>query len=203
MSAATFEHDGTVLLAEDAERSVLESLAEGRGWRRAAISTAGFAEMEQVAWHADAAFVLYSEVHVLGRRVVRVSGDDAAAVEETLGVVRAALPTVGADELLDVLLSDPPAGARESVRALNGLRAADVWNCADGTEPPPDPRYAEAVERTARRPERQVVRALVYAVGDLMAVRPGLAEPLLALRGADGPARDVIDDFAAFCDRRG
>ncbi|TYB45248.1 hypothetical protein [Actinomadura chibensis] len=195
-------HDGTVLLAEQAERSVLESLAAGRGWRRAAISTAGFGEMEQVAWQAGVAFVLYSEVHVLGHRVVRVSGDDAAVVEETLGVVRATLPTVAPDALLDVLLAVPHADARESIRALNGLRAADMWNCADGTEPPADPRYRTAVERAVLHPERQVVRALVFAVGDLMTVRPGLAEPILALRGADGPARDVIDDFAAFCDRR-
>lgn len=201
MSPADFAHEATVVLAEHAGRAALESLAAGRGWSRAAISTAGFGEMEQVAWRADALFVLYSEVHVLGHRVVRVSGADEAVVDETLGVVRAALPTVPVDDLLDVLLAVPHAGARASIRALNGLRAADIWNCATGTEPPADPRYLAAVERAVRHPERQVVRALVYAVGDLMTVRPDLAAPVLALRGADGPARDVIDDFAGFCDR--
>lgn len=190
----SFGHERTVLLAEHAERAVLESLAAGRGWPRAAISTAGFGEMEQVAWQTDAMFVLYSEVHMLGHRVVRVAGEDAAVVEETLGVVRAALPTVAVDELLDVLLALPPPDSREAIRALNGLRAADIWNCATGTAPPADPRYLAAVESAVRHPERPVLRALVYTVGDLMPIRPGLEAPLLALRDADG--QDIIDDFA-------
>lgn len=195
-------HEGTVLLADRAERAVLEALAAERGWSRAAISTAGFDEMEQVAWRADGLFVLYSELHPQGHRVVRVTGEHEAMVDEALGVVRSALPTVPVDALLDVLLAVPPADARAAVRALNGLRAADVWNCADGRPRPEDPRYRAAVERSARHPERQVVRALVYMVGDLMTIRPGIAEPLLALRGAGGPAADIIDDFADFCGRR-
>ncbi|TDB92588.1 hypothetical protein [Actinomadura sp. 7K534] len=196
----THEHERTVLLGKHAERAVLESAAAGHGWLRAAISTAGFGEMEQVAWQAAGAFVLYSEVHLLGHRVVRVTGEGEAAVEEALGVVRDAVPTVSPDDLLDVLLSMPPAESTQMIRALNGLRAADIWNCADGRRPPADPRYAEAVERAVRHPERQVVRALVDAVGDLMAIRPGLEVPIVALRDADGPARDVIEDLAGFCD---
>ncbi|TDE32174.1 hypothetical protein [Actinomadura sp. 6K520] len=194
------EHERTVLLAEHADRAALESAAARHGWPRAAISTAGFAEMEQVAWQTAGLFVLYSEVHLLGHRVVRVTGESEAVVEEALGAVLEAVPTVEVDELLGVLLAMPPAESAPMIRALNGLRAADIWNCANGRRPPEDPRYTEAVERAVRHPERQVVRALVDAVGDLMAVRPGLEVPIVALRDADGPARDVIEDFAAFCD---
>ncbi|HEY8480379.1 MAG TPA: hypothetical protein VIL71_11155 [Spirillospora sp.] len=195
-------HEETVLLAEHAERASLESAALRRGWPRVAISTAGHGEMEQVAWRPGGVFVLYSEVHLLGHRIVRVSGEDEAAVREALGVVRNAVPTVSVDALLGVLLAERPPEPAPAIRALNGLRAADVWNCATGRRPPEDPRYAEAVERTARHPERQVVRALVDAVDDLMTVRPGLEAPLLALRDAEGPAEDVIADFASFCDER-
>ena len=195
-------HEDTVLLAEHADRAALESAAAGRGWRRAAISTAGFGEMEQVAWQATGTFVLYSEVHLLGHRVVRVAGEDASVVDETLGAVRGALPTVPVEELLDVLLADPPAGPLPVIRALNGLRAVDIWNCANGTPAPEDPGYTAAVESAVRHPERQVVRALVDTVGDLMTVRPGLEAPVVALRDTEGPAGDIIDDFAAFCDAR-
>lgn len=193
------EHESTVLLGRHADRTALEAAAARLGWPRAAISTAAFGEMEQVAWQAPGTFVLYSEVHLLGHRVVRVTGESEAAVRETLDVVQGAVPTVPVDALLDILLAMPPAEPAQQIRALNGLRAADIWNCANGRRPPEDPRYAEAVERAVRHPERQVVRALVDAVGDLMAVRPGLEVPIVALRDADGPARDVIDDFAAFC----
>ncbi|TDC81247.1 hypothetical protein [Actinomadura sp. 7K507] len=195
-------HEDTVLLAEHADREALEAVAAGRGWPRAAISTAGFAEMEQVAWQATGMFVLYSEVHLLGHRVVRVAGEHESVVEETLGVVRGVLPTVPVEELLDVLVSLPPADSRPMIRALNGLRAVDVWNCANGTPAPEDPRYVEAVDSAVRHPERQVVRALVDAVTDLMTVRPGLEAPIVALRDAEGPATDIIDDFAGFCDAR-
>lgn len=198
----TGEHEGTVLLAEHADRAALESAAARRGWPRAAISTAAFADMEQVAWQAPGMFVLYSEVHLLGHRVVRVAGEDEAVVAEALGAVRDAVPTVPVDELLAVLLTRPPAESTRMIRALNGLRAADVWNVANGRRPREDPRYLDAVERAVRHPERQVVRAVVDAVDDLMAIRPGLEAPVVALRGADGPARDIIDDFAGFCDRR-
>lgn len=194
------EHEGTVLLAERADRADLEAVAARRGWPRAAISTAASAEMEQVAWQVPGLFVLYSEVHLLGHRVVRVAGEDGAVVAEALGAVRDAVPTVPVDDLLAVLLARPPAEPTRMIRALNGLRAADIWNAANGRRPPEDPRYPEAVERAVRHPERQVVRAVVDAVHDLMEIRPGLEAPVVALRGADGPARDVIDDFAGFCD---
>ncbi|GLW66774.1 hypothetical protein Arub01_50180 [Actinomadura rubrobrunea] len=182
------------VLADHADRGALAALAAARGWTRTAAEPAGFAEPEREVWDAGGGTrVVYAESPVRGTRFVCVTGPDAGSAEEAFAAVAAVLPTVPVEEILAGLLAEPAPAPRELIRGLDRLATAAR---ANGERRPEDPRYRRVVERLAAHPERQVRRALLFAVEELSAVRPELADPILARRDEETELAELVRTFA-------
>ncbi|GAA4097709.1 hypothetical protein [Actinomadura miaoliensis] len=203
MNLERFGGERGAVLADHADREALDALAAARGWNRIDARPPGFSELGRQVWRAgDTAQIVYLESPELGARVVCVVGDEAEPAEEVFAAVTAVLPTVPVDEILAGLLAEPMAGPRDLVRGLNRLMAADMPALASGGRRPEDPRYRQVVERLAGHPERQVRRALLSVAAGMAAVRPELAEPILARRDEETELGDLMDAFAGAVEAR-
>ncbi|GLZ12850.1 hypothetical protein Acsp04_30850 [Actinomadura sp. NBRC 104425] len=199
----TFGCERGAVPADHADREALEALAAARGWIRVDERPPGFFETGRQVWRAgDAVRVVYLESTELGARYVGAEGAAAEPVEEVFAAVAAVLPTVSADEVLAGLLAEPMPAPRDLVRGLNRLAAFDLPAVESGGRRPEDPRYRQVAERLAGHPDRQVRRALLSAAAGLAAVRPELAEPILARRGEETELAHLVDAVAAAVEAR-
>lgn len=186
-----------LLLADDADRAVLDRYAAGRGWSLANTVPWSFTGTEQRTWTVgDGAEVLYGEFHGLGGRIVSVHAapDDADRLAADL---RTVLPTVGHDAALAALSAEPHATAADAMHALRMLKLAHLV-IADPPDELRDDRLPAAYGRAAGHPDRVVRLTAVMHAGDLLAHRPDIAGPVLARRADSADDPDLAELFRVF-----
>ncbi|GAA3507589.1 hypothetical protein FHR32_001160 [Streptosporangium album] len=193
-----FRHEHSLVLTDDADVAALVAHARSSGWTKTTDLPYGHYDVTQLGWQVSGeTFVLYGESHGIGCRFVTVTGDEAGSVEATVAEVIGTVGTVTEEEMLVVLLADPMPPAREIIRSLHRVTAAHFMRRIKRRPPEPgDPRYVRAVTRLMNHPDRSVRRSLIIQIADLIAVRPDLAEPVLARRKAEKELVELMEVFA-------
>lgn len=188
-----------LVLADDADRAVLERYAVDHGWSLANTVPWSFAGAEQRSWlGADGTEVLYAEMHSVGGRLLSVYAD-AEVADRLAGELRSVVPTVSVDAVFAVLTAEPAAPATEALRALGRLQLA----CLVVGEPPEavgDDRLPDAFSRVVGHPDPAVRLMAVILAADLVRYRSDLVDPVLAHRDDNAGDPDLLDLFEAFRD---
>jgi hypothetical protein len=205
MSDAEPDFERTIVVADEAELSALARAADVRGWTKVYTNYCAHGEYEQTLWTtSEVTRVRYLEHHTTGTRFVSVYGDSAGEVEQAADVVRAALPTVTEDEILDQLLADDAPAPVDIVRGFRKLGITHYVTRVHAHRPGPlDARYTEAVSRHVAHPHRQVRLTLMLVADELATLWPELTEPIIARHGHEEELADLVEAFVEVAESRG
>jgi hypothetical protein len=189
--------------AIDAPAQTVHGVAERESWQLIVDVPRGTRTLRWLAWRTvDEREVHYREDHRAGVRVLLLVAHTADGLTGLRASV-ADLPLWTEADLLDrVDQAEDPAVLVEWLNMLSGVRS--------GTEPEADrgadvavldERWARVVARLADHPTRNVRRALLFTLANVVRYHPALAGPVLARRGEEHELGPLMDAFASLAGR--
>jgi hypothetical protein len=201
----SYRHRATFAIPDDdtcTHPTALRELCVGWGWRLTKDVPRGSSDGRQLTWLNPVGDALhYLEDHrndVCMLVLVADTPSGLATLREHLKI-----PLWTESDLLDRAEAQrSPSGLVGRFNTLFGLRSATDPDADRGPDPAAlDERWLRLVERMAGHADRNVRRAVMFAVANLVHRAPALAGPILARREVETELRSNMDDFVRFIDR--